>query len=42
MSADSIITMVIVLGGVWGGFAALMVRAARAEKRRGESHSIIR
>ena len=40
MSADSIITMIIVLGGVWGGFAALMVRAARAEKRQAGSDSV--
>ncbi len=40
MSDDSIITMIIVLGGVWGGFIVLMVRAARAEKRRGDSDSV--
>ncbi len=32
MTLDSIITMVIMLGGVWGGFAFLLARTIRAEK----------
>lgn len=33
MTLESILTMVIILGGVWGGFAFLLVRAIRSEKK---------
>ncbi len=34
MTTGSIITMIIVLGGVWGGFAWLLRAAIRAEETR--------
>gem|GEM_PF-1849383 len=33
MTADAIITMVVVLGGVWGGFAFLIIGVLRRERR---------
>ncbi len=33
MTLDSIITMAIVLGGVWGAFIFLLVKALRPEER---------
>ncbi len=32
MSLESLIWMVIVLGGVWGSFIVLLLRAARGER----------
>lgn len=31
MSIGSVVAMVLILGGVWGGFLALLVKAARSE-----------
>ena len=36
MSLDSVLTMIVVLGGVWGGFIALLIRAGRSERGRRE------
>ncbi len=33
MTLDSIITMIVILGGVWGGFAILIVGVMRRERR---------
>ena len=33
MTIDAIVTMVVVLGGVWGGFAFLIIRVLRKEKK---------
>ena len=33
MTLDSILAMVIILGGIWGGFAFLLTRAIKAEKK---------
>jgi hypothetical protein len=32
MTTDAVITMVILLGGVWGGFLFLLLRTVRADQ----------
>lgn len=39
MESSTILMMVIVLGVLWGGFAALLIRSMQVERRRGESPS---
>ena len=34
MQTTTVIFMVLVLGGLWGGFVALLAHSMRAEKRR--------
>ncbi len=34
MSTTAIVTMVVICGVVWGGFAVLLVRAVRSEGRK--------
>lgn len=33
MTPDALLTMVVILGFVWGGFTVLMVKAARSGRR---------
>lgn len=35
MTAMAIVMMVLICGVVWGGFAALLLRAARRERHKG-------
>ena len=35
MSVESVIVMVLVLGGVWGSFLFLLLRAARSDRTAG-------
>ncbi len=36
MTTSTVITMVLVLGFVWGGFALLLLTAVRKESQKGE------
>ena len=37
MGSDAMVAMIIILGGVWGGVLALLIRAARSERRAREA-----
>ncbi len=39
MSSDAIIMMVLICGLVWGGFAGLLLRAAKYERQKGDGRT---